>query len=147
MNDLGKKGPINLDNSAFMPKQAMKQLEQELEEIKQAHEPEQDRKDDETKPEETAMVEEDKDEKPKEESPMQEAPNLDSKKINRIQYIGKKTQNIMCLFNIKIAPAIVGAQNPEPEQNQQPEESDASESVYETESSQQPSNFVLGFQK
>ena len=45
-----------------------------------------------------------------------------------------------------LAPTPAPKEN-KPAENAKPVESEESESVYETESSQQPSNFVLGFQK
>lgn len=84
MNELKAKGPINLEDSGFMPKQDIKKLEEELEDIKKLHEEPQKVMKVEVKP-----IEEIKKIEPKKpEIQPQVKMNIDQKQLQKIQYVG-----------------------------------------------------------
>lgn len=91
MNELARTGPINLDNSEFLPKQDIEKLEAELEAIRIAHQPKAD-------PKPTLKIQSNPVQtyKPPEESKtatIQQSPpkttKIDPSKLSKIQYIGK----------------------------------------------------------
>jgi hypothetical protein len=87
MNELKAKGPINLEDSGFMPKQDIKKLEEELEDIKKIHE---ESKQPVTKIEARPIEEVKKVEPKQPEFPSQTQVklNIDQKQLHKIQYVG-----------------------------------------------------------
>lgn len=131
-----KKGPINLDTSDIMPKQAPQPAPEPIvqkEETKAAPKVEEEKKEIKALPLKNVPSEQ-----PQQLSTNRIASKIDPAKFNKIQYSGKRSD----LSLLAPDPATL-AKNEE----SKAADSEESESVYETESSQQPSNFVKAFHK